>query len=353
MLLEGHEDLEEAHLPLAEEAFGEAVGRTDDIAAMAVEDLPEWHKMLDTPHDIVVPAHLGPAPHAEVHAPGITFDDLGTALEPLETREDARDTTEHRHWRIVGMQGQLDAGLLGNGDDRLDEVLVVRPHLVGAVDPAMRVRRIGMKGHVKCGNPRPAASDLEGCPLRAPHAAWHPVVAEDRDARPPDVPDGGLVVLDLPVALGCAEHRTFIEVLGGVLQSFEPQAVTLDVLAQAHEVFVLPAMFPRQAWRVQENTGTPELLGEHHLLVGRLIELPDRDPHVIATRNARHAPWPTTHHDCHQLLSLRALAPDRPPTPPHRRLIYIRFAWPTPSPPLIHIRVAQTRDAMLLAIGGA
>ena len=91
-----------------------------------------------------------------------------------------------------------------------------------------------------------------------------------------------LVVLDLLVAARQAEHRLVVEVDRHVLDRLERQAVLLGLVDQRPQVLLLPARLAGQLRRVHLHALDADLRGEAQLLVGQLVELPDRDPNAFS-----------------------------------------------------------------------
>ena len=109
-----------------------------------------------------------------------------------------------RERRVVGVHGQLDAGLLRHRHDGLEEVLEVLPQLLLGHDAVLGQRGVLHQLVVEAGGQRAAARRHGG---RGAHPVEdrHPLVAPARDAQRAHVADqldGGL---DLLVAAGQAQ----------------------------------------------------------------------------------------------------------------------------------------------------
>ena len=223
--------------------------------------------------------HLRPAAHAEVQAVIGAVERVDGALEAIEVAEDARHAAERRHRRVVRVERQGDAGLLGDRQHGAQVVFVVGPHL-GLVElAAVSEGSVPVLGQVEPGGQRAASQprELGG----APHPVRHPVVPQDRDAGAPHVADGRLHVLDLLVAAGQAQHRLVVERYRHVLQAHQPQLGGIGPLPQRRQVGQLPPFAAGQIGRVHQEVVGAELLDEGELLVGELPELPQPDSHLV------------------------------------------------------------------------
>ena len=284
---------------------------------MAVEDPALRSEERDHAADVLGPArHLGAAAEAEVEAPGgAAVRDLEGLLEAFGAVEEARDAAQRGDGRVVGMEREFEALLLGDGQDRLDEIGVVVPHLVfgdrGLVGSAQghggavaerggevvpqRVEIGGGvdRGHVEFG--AGGAAPARRGALGAPDGIGHEVVAEDRHAGAGDGADDGLVVLDLGVAAGQAEHGLVVEMHRHVLDGVEREAGLAGLLDQRADVGLLPALLAGQLRRVHLDAVRADLAGETQLLVGQLVELADGDPEWhgfgFLPVSVRRGPW--------------------------------------------------------------
>src|SRR5262249_53936677 len=108
------------------------------------------------------------------------------------------------------------------------------------------------------------------------------VVAEHRNASPPDVPDRLAVILHLLLAAWLPEPDLHPELVRGVLERLDLEAVALDPLAEPDQILVLPALLTRQTRRRgQHHPIAAELFGEDQVLLGDVPRQPDRDPHLV------------------------------------------------------------------------
>src|SRR6187549_1229044 len=86
-------------------------------------------------------APLQPGAAAQADSDVRAVGDGHRPLVALVVAEDApRHPGEHGHWRIVGMNADVHAGLFGDRDHLLDEVGVVLPDLLFRELPAVRER---------------------------------------------------------------------------------------------------------------------------------------------------------------------------------------------------------------------
>src|SRR4029077_2240572 len=162
-------------------------------------------------------AAFQPASAAQADTDVGAVGDLDCAFVALEVGEDAaRHAGEHRLRRVIRMNADADARLLGHRDDLLDEVGVVLPDLFLAVDAPVGERtleglaspvafRVGA-GEVQGGAGVPARQDLA---TAAPDPVPHVSVSRVGNAGLPQVADVVEVLLDLFVASRQVERDLF------------------------------------------------------------------------------------------------------------------------------------------------
>ena len=250
-------------VPLAQEALAEARDRALHVAEVHVADASARAEEVDDLVDRGLAAHLRHRAQAQVRSPGRAAPGCAVRLgQGLRRVEDVgRAAERHVDRRVVRVQGQPDAGLLGDRQHGVEEVPVVGPHLRGADRPGQRVARgelvarervpRGGVGQVKGGHAGPAPPGHGH--VGAPHERRQEVVAEQADPGLAHVADGPLVVLDLLVpaaltALDPAEMRR-----GHVLQPVQGQPGRLAPLPQRPQLRrgPVPARPGRSAGRVQ------------------------------------------------------------------------------------------------------
>ena len=168
-----------------------------------------------------------------------------------------------------------------NRRDDADPVLEVLPHLLfgilAAVGQRHRLRLLIVEGR---------GDRVVTYLLRrgAPYPGRHPVVAEDRDARPGDVADCVDHVLDLLVAFGPAQHDVVVEANGHVLDGRELWPVLLDVQAQADQIAELPSpSVAGKAQCIKEHIGGAELGAETQVLRRGILELAETRSHMCSS----------------------------------------------------------------------
>ena len=263
---------------LVDKALVEAGHLALHVAEVDVDDAPAGAEVTHRVQHSRRP-HLRPAAHAEVEAVTRAVEGVDGALEAGEVAKDARHAAERRNRRVIGMQRQGDARLLRHRQDAAQVVLVVVPQLPLPEFAPMRERSVGVLGQVEAGGPGAAAQRRQRG--RPPHLVGHPVIAEYRDAGAAHVADGGLHVRNLLVAPRQAEHRLVVEAHRDVLQAHEAQLGGVGALPQRQQVRVLPPLLPRQLGRVHQKVVRPKLLDRGQLLIRKLAELPEPNPHLI------------------------------------------------------------------------
>ena len=102
----------------------------------------------------------------------------------------------------------------------------------------------------------------------------------------PDVADRLAVVFDLLLAAGLAQADLHPELVGGVLERLDPEAVAFDPLTQADQVFVLPALVSGQAGRGrQDDAVAAKLFGKDQVLIGDVAWQANRDTDAVVRRS--------------------------------------------------------------------
>ena len=207
---------------------------------------------------------------AEADRVGLAVGQGEHALERLDADHDPAHAAQQRDRRIVRMQGQPHARLLGDRHDLRQEVLEGLPELLGRHVARPRSARPHV-GQPESGDERVAA------PARAdgrarPVDAGHPVVTEHRNAQPAHVADERAEVPDLLVAPGQAEPRA---VHGRpVLDAGDPQPGALVALLEPRERLVVPGPVARV---VVPAVGRVVELRDHGVDADLADDLPELD----------------------------------------------------------------------------
>ena len=144
------------------------------------------------------------------------------------------------------VQGDFDAGFLGDRDHLLHEGDVVVEHLGFSVFAVFRFFDMSVAGdnfacqrplQVKSGHLDAAAPDRH---RRAPDEIGHPVNAQNRDAGFAQIANERLIVGGLLGAARTIQHGVNVEVARHVLDRFQLQVVVVDPLLEAFEIVDLP-----------------------------------------------------------------------------------------------------------------
>ncbi|SPE30479.1 hypothetical protein SBA6_1280012 [Candidatus Sulfopaludibacter sp. SbA6] len=257
--------LRQIHGTVIVEGFAEVFAGALDVAEVHEEDL-----LLGTPfagqgRDVL--AHEFEIRLAEGNAVHGAGDDVENAPVVGGAGDNAADAAQGRERGIVGMQGHLDAGLFGYGNDSLEEIVEVAPDFLFADPPPFgEALPLGI-GAVEFGEQRAAAS----ADVRAraePADAGHPVVADQVDAHLGERANGGDVVFDLLVAAGKAELDLF-RGHGIALGAGKHEARRRELLANAREHLDI-AIARRMAEGLGDGhdaVGDPDLSGEADFVV--------------------------------------------------------------------------------------
>ena len=153
---------------LVDEGLVEPRQRRADIAEMDYEDLVAGDEVADRRRDVAEGGSaLQPAAGTELHPQVVGVGDGKGPVVALPGADQAGDAGNRRHRRIVGMQRQSHAGLLGDRDDALHEIGEVVPDRSLVVGPAVAERFCGKLGAVYRPCRRPAARH---CGSRAPYS---------------------------------------------------------------------------------------------------------------------------------------------------------------------------------------
>ena len=290
-------------VPLAQEAFGERRHGAAHVPQVDVGDLAPRRQVADRVQHRLLTAHLRDGAQAQFDTEAGTRPEVRRPAQRPDVAEDPGHAAELADRGVVGVHRQADAGLLGGGRHRADEVLEGGPHgrvvpLAGEVEqrpPGPGVLLVldppVAPGHVDVTGPAGLARQVQverghhraTAAVRShrgpPDRGRHPVEAEDRDAGPAHVRDRRDDVLDLLVPPGHPEHGAGVEAVRQVLDRFEPEPVRLHPLAQGDQVASLPALLTRQVRRVELHACRADLAGERQVLMRRPGGLPDRDAH--------------------------------------------------------------------------
>ena len=185
------------------------------------------------------------------------------------------------------MEGQLDAGVLGDRDDLLQEPSDVVPdllvgHLQRPVDrrvpEVLRGRPdliVVEAGHLRAAPARRAARGAQA--VVADGAPQREAVADDRDAGRSHVLDGLAPARDLLVAARQSQLDLVRPLLGDAGHR-PPQARVLDAVADDHQLLeAVVAPLPRQAGLAAHVVGRADLPAEGQDLVGQRSRY--RQPH--------------------------------------------------------------------------
>src|SRR5439155_27107638 len=150
-----------------------------------------------------LPATLHPGPAAEADADVGARGDLERPRVAVEVAEDrARDAGQLGHGRVVRVDSDPDAGLLGDGHDLADEIVVVLPELFLGELAAVTQRRLEhLAGPVPLGRLQPERARRRAASgrlaLGAPDAVPHVRVGRVVDPGSGEVAQVLLVLLDL------------------------------------------------------------------------------------------------------------------------------------------------------------
>ena len=315
--MEAPDDLGRIVVALPDEALVECRHGALDVAHVEVGDVPRRTERLDGIEHGCLAAHLGDRPETQVERPRGARGHRPCAAERVDAAEQPRHATERRDRRVVRVQAQPDAGLLGDRDHGLDEVLVVRPHRVVVEHPVglvLRapdervVLRLLAPGDEEVGLPLRIEGDRMVVPgddrataavralRRAPDLGREEVVAEERDPGRSEVPDRRLEVLDLLVAARPPEHDVHVEAVGDVLDRLEAESCGLGPLPERQQVGRLPAARARQGRGVEVDARHPELQGVGDVVVGQAGDLAEGDAHPLGFPAARPPPGPSVRH---------------------------------------------------------
>src|SRR5262245_47652884 len=201
--------LEHVRVAVIHEGFHKARNRSAHVAKVDLPELVHFRKSTGSLKDVLphLLAAFHPGSRAETHADVRTVGDFQGARVAVEVPEDAAGhSAQFRHRWIVRMDANAHSQLFGNRSHLSDEIRVVFPKLFLAELAAVSERafkdfpapipfRIFI--HVEGARRRPAAS---GLPCAAPYAVAHVRVGGVENAGLGQVPQKGLVLLDLLIA---------------------------------------------------------------------------------------------------------------------------------------------------------
>ena len=198
--------------------------------------------------------HLGERADAELQRVGRARVQVDEFLVELRLVNEAGLAAHERQRRIVGMRGEFHAGLLGHGEDLLEETIESVPEL--------RVGRggDGAGGGLRIDDHVPSHAVEHGGIVRALHAdrgrlaagivargaagdaGDAEIVAENRDARLPDAADDGFDVFDVAGALRAIEED--VVPVGGieVFDGLQLEAGGFDLAAEGDELLQRPEL---------------------------------------------------------------------------------------------------------------
>src|SRR5579863_1448512 len=272
---------------LAEEALGEGQHAALDVAEVNVADRPVCPQGVDDAVDGGLAAHLGDRAEAEVQPPRRAVARLlAGGAQRVGCGEDARRAAErHVDRGVIRVQGEPDAVFLGDRQHRVEEVLVVGPHLVGA--DRLGQRFPGGKPVSLQGVTLPRLREVEGGDLGAatpvvehagaPDERRQEVVAEDLDTDGGHVADGGAVVFDLLVAARQAALDLPEVGQRHVLEAVDRQPVRVAPLPEGPELGEAPVavLAGQQVGGVQMDAAQAELAREGGDPAVVLVDVPE------------------------------------------------------------------------------
>ena len=225
------------------------------VAEVDVGDLVHPGEVVDGVVDVVVAkGHLGEGALAELHHVVIRRVAAEVLVVAVHAHHQAVDAAHHGHRRVVGVDGHLDARLLGHGQYAVHEPVVALPHLLQrhvahvalgilhllAPDEAVGQGLVEVLVRVLVVHGRDRAAAGVGQHLAPRHRRQREVVAHDGDARLAHVADGALYVLQLLLAAGaCGEDVVPVRGLE-VLDGLQLEPVALHLPDQRLEVLLRP-----------------------------------------------------------------------------------------------------------------
>ncbi len=100
------------------------------LVALDVSEVNEVDPVAELADRLIrVAVHRGEVPLTERDAVPLAVVEIEDASVVRDRLDDPRDAADRRRRRVVGVKGEVDAVLLGDGDDLVEEVFEVVPQL--------------------------------------------------------------------------------------------------------------------------------------------------------------------------------------------------------------------------------